>query len=308
VTAPALTTVILNWRTPELALRARSALIADGVAQEHIVLVDNASGDDSLAKFKERAVGSRVLGLTQNLGFARANNLAAREFPATECYLFVNSDAFVHVPGSVLALQAAVTCPGVGIAVPRLRNADLTLQPSVIALSSPLAELVRASGLSHLVPNELQPSVATHWDHSRSRRIQAAVGAVLAVSAPVWESVGGFDEQIFMYGEDHDLFRRIAVHGDEARFVSEAEFIHLGGASSGQAWGDAERAERVARSEAGQLRLHLPPLRAQITIGLMALGVGGRALVLRGAGRRQAAEVQLGWWRGYASELWRKRT
>ena len=67
--------------------------------------------------------------------------------------------------------------------MPRLRTPDLTLQPSVVPLPAPLAEIVRASGLSRLVPDRWQPLLATHWGHGRSRAIQAADGAVLGAGA-----------------------------------------------------------------------------------------------------------------------------
>ena len=300
--------IVLNWRTPAHALRARAALLADGLARERVLLVDNGSGDGSVEALREGADGSPVLALPENVGFARANNLAARRLPASGCYLFVNGDAFVHRRGSVAALVDAVGRPGAGIAVPRLRNADLTLQPSVVPLSTPMPELIRASGLSRLVPNRLQPNLGTHWDHGRSRRIQAADGPVLAVEASVWRAVDGFDERTVMYGEDHDLFRRIAVGGYTAWFVAEAEFVHLGGASATQRWDRAERAQRVAAAEASMVAARLSPGRATMTIALMALGAGGRSLGLSLLGRRPASEVQYAWLRGYLGALRGART
>ena len=287
--------IVLNWRTPELALRARDALVGDGLAPEQVMLIDNASGDGSVERLRAGAPGSPVLAMEDNVGFARANNQGARGLPAARAYLFVNSDAFVHVPGSVAALAQALRRPGVGIAVPRLRNPDGTLQPSVVPLSSPLPEIVRASGLSRWIPNRLQPELGTHWDHGGSRPIQAAIGAVLAVDASAWEAVGGFDERLFMYGEDHDLFRRLAACGYGAWFTGEAEFTHLGGASSARRWEQAERAERVARSEARGLVGAVGVRRARPTIAIMAIGVGVRGDRLRAAGtskrRRRAARV-----------------
>jgi N-acetylglucosaminyl-diphospho-decaprenol L-rhamnosyltransferase len=297
------TAVVLNWRTPELALRARDALVADGLPPERVLLVDNHSDDDSLVRFAQDAPGSPVLALQDNLGFARANNAGTRALPAERAYLFVNSDAFVHRPGSTRALVDAVSAPGVGIAAPRLLNEDLTLQRNVVPLSAPLPELVRASGLSRWVPDRWQPSLAHHWSHDRSRPIQSAIGAVIAVGAEVWDAVGGFDERIFMYSEDHDLFRRVQVLGWQARFVAEAEFVHLGGASTTQRWGDAKRAERVARADATMIAEHFPKGRARLTIGVMALGVGARAVVRSALGQREAGAVLWGWCRGYVAVL-----
>ena len=170
---------------------------------------------------------------------------------------------------------------------------------SVVPPSTPLPELVRASGLSRFVPNRLQPSLGTHWDHSESRTIHAAIGAVLLVRGRAWDELDGFDERVFMYAEDHDLFRRAAARGWRARFVAEAEFVHLGGASADQRWSLPERAERVARAEAAMVREHVGPRCARLTIALMAAGVGARAVFHRMRGDKAAARTQRAWMRGY---------
>jgi hypothetical protein len=298
MSASGLTAVVLNWRTPEHTLEAVAALAADGVPAERIVVVDNASGDGSAERLHSALGESQVVALDENVGFARGNNLGARALPG-DPYLFVNSDAYVHAPGSIPRLLAALGDPRVGIAVPRLLNPDLTLQPSVVPPSTPLPELVRASGLSRFVPNRLQPSLGTHWDHSESRTIHAAIGAVLLVRGRAWDELNGFDERLFMYAEDLDLFRRAALSGWGARFVAEAEFVHLGGASAGQRWSQPERAERVARTEAALIREHVGRWRGGLTIALMATGVGARAIFHRVRGNRDAARTQRAWLRGY---------
>jgi GT2 family glycosyltransferase len=299
VNLSALTVVVLNWRTPDYTVRAVRSLCEDGSPSHRIVVVDNGSGDGSAERLsRELPAECTLLALSENVGFACGNNQGARALPG-EAYLFVNSDAVVHAPGSVARLTQALADPAVGIAVPRLRNEDLTLQPSVVPISTPLPELVRASGLSRFVPNRLQPGLGTHWDHGSSRRIEAAIGAVLLVRGTTWNALGGFDERRFMYAEDIDLFQRSAKSGWEARFVAEAEFVHFGGASSRQRWGEPERAERVARAEAELIREHLGPVRGPVTVALMAAGVGARATLHRLRGDRDAAEVQASWFRGY---------
>jgi GT2 family glycosyltransferase len=293
-----LTAVVLNWRTPSHTVRAVRALVDDGVPPERVVVVDNGSDDGSAERFRTELPATRLLALDENVGFARGNNLGAADLPGS-AYVFVNSDAFVQAPGTVSRLAAAARRPGVGIAVPRLVNEDGTLQPSVVPTSSPLPELVRASGLSRFVPNGLQPSLGTHWDHDRSRLVQAAIGAVMLVRAEVWEALGGFDERRFMYAEDIDLCWRARKLGWHTAFVADAEFVHLGNTSGGRRWSDPERAERAARAQAAMIREHLPPRRAALTLALMAAGVGGRAVVRRAVGDPEGAATLRGWWRGY---------
>jgi hypothetical protein len=294
-----LTAVVLNWRTPGLSVRAVRALRADGVPAQRIVVVDNASADGSVEHLHRELPGTSILTLDENIGFGRANNAGADLLPSQGAYLLVNSDAFVHVPGSVARLLAALEDPAVGIAVPRLRNEDLTLQPTVVPFSSPLPELVRASGLSRYVPNRLQPRLGTHWDHSHSRPIQSAIGPVLLVRALAWEQLGGFDERIFMYAEDLDLFRRADRLGWQSRFVAEAEFVHLGGASAGQVWNDPQRAYRVGRAEAGMLSEHMDRARWGLTISVIVTGFALRALWHTVVGDHDAATTYRAWARGW---------
>jgi N-acetylglucosaminyl-diphospho-decaprenol L-rhamnosyltransferase len=278
-----------------------NALLADGVPLDRIVIVDNGSADGSVATVEREVPGCCVVALTENVGFAAGNNRGARELPGN-AYLFVNSDAFVATPGSVARLLAALAGRA-AVAVPRLLNEDRTLQPSVVPVSSALPALVRASGLSRFVPNRLQPSLGTHWDHGESRGIQAAVGAVVVVRADAWDVLGGFAEREFMYAEDLDLCWRAGDLGYDVRFVAEAEFVHLGNATASRRWSGAARAERVARAEAAMVHEHLPRARATMTVAIMAAGVGARALVRAAQHRTVDATVLRGWLRGYRAGL-----
>ena len=293
-----LTAVVLNWRTPELTRHAVASLIEDGVPAARIVVVDNGSGEAVAAELADDLAGVRLVALEENVGFARGNVAGAAALPGAG-YLFVNSDAFVARAGSTARMLAALADPGVGIVVPRLLNEDRTLQPSVVPFSTPLSELVRASGLSRLVPNRLQPRLGTHWDHAETRSIEAAVGAVVLVRGSTWEELGGFDESRFMYAEDHDLFRRAAAVGWRARFVADAEFVHLGSGSAARRWSDPDRARRVAAAEAAMVREHLGPLTGRLTVALMAAGVAVRAVLWRLRGDPEAARTQAAWLRGY---------
>ena len=296
------TAVVLNWRTPDLTERAVRALIDDGVAPNRIVVVDNGSNDGSAERLRTAFPGARLLALNANRGFAAANNDGAAAL-AGAAYLFVNSDAFVHRPGTVSALLRRLERPHAGLAVPRLRNADLSLQPNVVPPSGPAVELVRASGLSRFVPNALRPGWSTHWDHSSARRIAAAIGAVVAVRADAWADLGGFDDRRLMYAEDLDLFWRARDRNWEIWFEPAAEFVHLGQATTNRYWQLGQRAARVAEAEGDLIRTHMTPARARLTLAIMALGVWVRAGARRLRGQRDHAQELAVLARGYAAAL-----
>jgi N-acetylglucosaminyl-diphospho-decaprenol L-rhamnosyltransferase len=298
VTSESLTVVICNWATPDLTARSAKAVIADGVPAERVVVVDNGSEDDSYTRFQTELADCELVRLDENIGFARASNVGAARLPA-DAYLFVNNDAFVEKPGSVEALVATLEEEHVGVAAPRILNPDLTLQSTVVPISSPLVELVRASGASRFLPNAIQPSWSTHWDHAEAREIQAVNGAVLLVRGRTWDELGGFEEQAYMYAEDLDLCWRARLRGWKVWFTPEAEFIHLGNVASGRHWSNPQRAAMVGRAEAEMIRRHLSRPAAAVTVGLISAGLAGRWLLFIARRDREAAASLGGGLRGY---------
>ena len=273
-----LTVVITNWGTPDYTVRAAQAVIADGVPADRVVVVENGSTDDSWSRLQQRLGDCMLIRLDENIGFGRATNLGAERLPGSN-YLLVNNDAFVLEPGSVGRMLECLGDPRVGLVVPRLRNPDLTLQPSVVPSHRPAAELVRASGLSRFVPNRWQPRWSTHWDHDASREVDSAIGPVMLVRGETWERVGGFDERIYMYAEDLDLCWRVRLLEQSIWFCADAEFIHIGNAAASRAWTSPRRAELVARSEADMIHRHHSAPTALLTIALICLGLAGRFAV-----------------------------
>ena len=292
------TGVVVNWETPDYTIRAARLLLDDGLRPEQLVIVDNGSKDSSHERLLSELPGCVVLRLDENAGYARAANWGAQHRRGGS-YLFVNNDAFVHRPGTVRALVQALELPSVGIVAPRVLNQDLTLQPTVSALQTPGVALLRASGLSRLVPNRWQPSWSTHWDHGSSREIQAAAGVAFLVRADAWERLGGFEERIYFLGEDTDMCLRARQAGWKVWFSSEAEFVHIGSGSTAARWSSPERAEMVGRSEGAMIRRNLSPGAARLSLFFIASGLLARSLVYRLAGRRAASNTMRAALRGF---------
>ena len=284
------TAVLLNWNQTEITLRSVRSLIDDGMPPDRIVVVDNASELEAWHQLRDALRDCYRVRLDRNIGFARGANIGAR---LLDCdYLFlVNNDAFVHRPGSLARLVRALHRDGVGIAVPRVLNEDLSLQPNVVPFLSPLAAILRASGLSRFVPNRLQPKWATHWDHSESRLIDAANGAVMALRGEVWHQLGGVTERAFMYAEDIDLFWRVHALGWGAWFEAEAEFVHLGNTTSGTQWSLAQRAEVVGSAERAMLEDYLPQRSWRFVIATTRFGHLVRSMYYRLRGDERAAAI-----------------
>jgi N-acetylglucosaminyl-diphospho-decaprenol L-rhamnosyltransferase len=283
-----LTVIVLNWETPELTLRCVRALVDDGVPAGRIVVVDNGSSDDSCERFETEIPDCVLHRCDENVGYARAANAGARRLDG-DAYLVMNNDAFVHRPGSVRALVDALADPAVGMVVPRLRNEDLTLQPTVRPLPTPGVSVLRALGVGRFVPNRWQPCWSHHWDHREPRAVEAADGAVFLVRGSAWDELGGYNEARRMYGEDSDLCWRARRLGWRIWFCADAEFVHLGNATGSRRWTDPQRARMIGREESKLLFEQLSRPGAAVAIAATSLYHTWRAAVFAIRGDRTAA-------------------
>jgi GT2 family glycosyltransferase len=130
-------------------------------------------------------------------------------------------------PGAVRALVSALERPGVGIAAPRVRSEDGTLDRSLRREPT----LLRALGLSRLDRPAFSEHVQEPEAYERAGPVAWALGAVLAVSAECARAVGEWDESYFLYSEETDYCLRAGDLGWRTWYTPKAGAVHVGGAS-----------------------------------------------------------------------------
>ena len=289
-----LSIIIVNWNGGELLSRTVESVVAapPSVGYE-VVVVDNASSDDSLARLRTGAAAAalgdrlRVFENAENLGFGRANNQA---FPQTQgpLVLLLNPDTEVTA-GSIDRLIATVRSgERVGAAGPKLLNVDGSVQVSVWRNPPATWELLLTGFQIHkLMPRGVRGGLflAEHFDYARRRAVGMLSGAAMLVRREVIEEVGGFDERFHMYGEDNEWCLRIKRAGWRLMFEPEAVVMHHGGASSLKRWESLEKQRVQAEGYLLFLRRCLPRSRRVSILAtscmLLALQRGARALTGR---------------------------
>lgn len=229
-----LSIILVNWNTADLLCRCLETVLASPVGQgAEIVVVDNASVDDSVARVRERFPQVRLIGNSVNAGFARANNQGARACVG-DFLLLLNTDTEVRA-GALEALVSFLTAHGgIGIAGARLVSADGSVQSSCRTEPCLINALLEALGLTRLAPRSRlfgRPEM-TWFDHQSVADVDYVSGACLLIRRDLWERLGGFDEGFFFYGEDADLCRRARQAGSRVVYFPGAEVLHLGGASA----------------------------------------------------------------------------
>lgn len=258
---PTLLCVLLNYRTPEMTLRAATAALADLDAMGgELVIVDNASGDGSEDMLRREVdvrgwhEGGRVrvIGSPVNGGFGAGNNIGIRAMlsdgGAPDYVYILNSDAFPDA-GSIRALiDHLEATPDAGIACSHVRGEDGQTHTTAFRFPSIAGEFegaARLGAVSRLLSHARvvlpQPGITQQVDWS--------AGASMMLRRSMLDDIGLFDETFFLYFEETDLCLRAARAGWWCWYVPQSRVVHIGSVSTGmktksrmpQYWYDSRR-------------------------------------------------------------------
>lgn len=203
-----------------------------GVPDHRVIVVDNASSDDTLTTVRQAMPSATVVRQPSNGGFASGVNAGVAA--AGECdVLVLNADIRLE-PGSVAVLREALGQPGTGIAVPALvdgtggRLPSLRRRPTVLRA---LGEAVLGGPRAGRLP-ALGEVVTGGRRYDRPGLVDWATGAAWLVSRECLEAVGRLDERYFLYSEETEYMLRTADSGLAIRYQPAARAVHLGGEQS----------------------------------------------------------------------------
>lgn len=206
--------ILVQHNQTELTRQAIASLRHHEPDPYEIIVIDNGSSEPVDASLETEC---RIIVTRENKGFGSGNNQGASAAKG-EYLFFLNNDSIVN--GSLVRPVVAYfeQHSDVGAVAVRLQNSDGTPQISTGRFPTILTEF----GMKRGVPS--YPAV-----HSGS--VEWATGAALAIRRKVYERVGGFDEEYFLYFEDVDLCRRIHNAGFDIHLIESTPVTHLGGGS-----------------------------------------------------------------------------
>jgi N-acetylglucosaminyl-diphospho-decaprenol L-rhamnosyltransferase len=254
-----LSIIIVSYNTRELTLECLRSIYEQTKRIEfEILVVDNASSDGSPDAVATRFPGVRVVRLLENVGFARANNLAA-ELARGDYLLLLNPDTVV-LEGAAEKLHAfAKQHREEGVFGGRTLFADGSLNPaSCWGQPTIWSVFCRATGLAKLFRGALlfDPESLGGWARDTVREVPIVSGCFLLVPRSLWDRLGGFDPLFFMYGEDADFCLRARSLGAKCIICPDARIVHYLGASEKVR---ADKMVRLFRAKAQFFRRHWSP-------------------------------------------------
>lgn len=223
--------ILICWNSLELTSEAvRSLIKFTKKTSLEILIIDNASTDDSATELKRRFPQLNVIAASENLGFAAGNNKALG-IASGRHVLLLNSDTIQTENAVDKAVEYLDANLDVGVLGIMHRNDDATqsYQPSAYQFPKPwqnamrvLLGAIRSRRLTVLSPVPLESDV--DW----------VTGSFFLIRRECLQTVGFLDERFFVYAEDIDWCFRARKAGWKIRFWPDASFVHMGSSSASQ--------------------------------------------------------------------------
>ena len=213
--------IIVNWNGGDLLLDCLAHLQAQSLAADKILLMDNGSTDGSAHK-AALIPGISVHFLNENLGFAKANNLAIQKCD-TEWVALLNPDALADKDWLYNLMQATQENQDIAVFGSQQRLLNTPDRLDGTGDNYHISGLIWRSGHENLF-----------YEHNiDNNNIFSPCACAALYKRSALDAVGGFDEDFFCYVEDVDLGFRLQLQNYQARYVPKAIVYHAGSASTG---------------------------------------------------------------------------
>jgi len=238
--------VIVNWNTRALLQRCLETVYAStGDLTYQVVVVDNASTDDSAAMVRQHFPQATLIVNPINGGYSYANNIGLRamgyraandvDADAPRYALLLNPDTEVDPTSLVDMVRYMDANPQVGIAGPKLILEDGSLDLACRrSFPTPEVAFYRFSGLAKLFPKSQRFARynMTYADIDQEIEVDSVVGAYMQLRKECIARVGLLDETFFMYGEDLDWAFRVKQAGWTVMYHPQVKVKHVKRAAS----------------------------------------------------------------------------
>ncbi len=234
---PDLAVIIVSYNVRSfLEQTLRTVVDASEGLRVELIVVDNASTDESAAMVRERFPGTRLIANSENMGFARASNQGFARAHG-RYVLFLNPDVVIHRDTLRTMVGFMDDHPKVGAAGCKLLLPDGQMELACRrSFPTPGVAFYKIVGLANLFPHNRRFGAynLTHLDPNQEHEADALSGSFMMVRHDTLEQVGSWDERYFMYGEDLDLCYRIKRAGWKVWYVPTTEVVHFHGESARQ--------------------------------------------------------------------------
>ncbi|WP_196850916.1 glycosyltransferase family 2 protein [Flavobacterium sp. CG_9.10] len=230
-----LSVIILNYNVRyflELCLVSVQSALSD--IDSEIIVVDNNSQDGSCEMMKMRFPNIKLIENESNLGFPKGNNIGVAVAKG-EYICILNPDTVVAEDTFTKVLAFAQRQKDLGIVGVKLIDGTGNFLPeSKRGVPTPFVAFTKVLGLYKISPKFewFGKYYAQHLSENETGKVDILVGAFMFMKRNLYQEIGGFDEDCFMYSDDIDLSYRVLKEGKSNYYFHETSVIHYKGEST----------------------------------------------------------------------------
>ena len=230
-----LSIVIVNYNVKEFLTQCLDSIFKSQTQYNYeVIVVDNSSRDSGRDEICSTFKDITWIDNSENVGFGRANNQGFSHAKGVYT-LILNPDTVLQEDTLEKCISYLLAHPEVGgLGIKGLDGSGQFLPESKRALPTPLVALWKITGLSAIFPKS-SVFARYHLGHlspEKNHEVDILVGCFMMVPTQLLLSVGGFDPQYFMYGEDIDLSYELQKTGHKNIYFSDSQIIHYKGEST----------------------------------------------------------------------------
>lgn len=278
--APAISVIIVSYNVRDLLENCLHSLNSalEGIPAE-VFVVDNKSDDGTVEMVRQRFPSVLLIANDDNLGFARANNLALARARGAHL-LLLNPDTLVQEDTIDTMLRFFRENEDVGMAGCKIIRPDGTFELACRrSFPSPWVSFTKLTGLSTLFPKShlFARYNLTYLNEDETYEVDAISGSFMMLCRKVYDEIGGLDESYFMYGEDLDWCYRTQQAGWKLYYVHSTKIVHYGGESTKRSSIDATAEFYKAMQVFARKNLGL----STVSSGIITAGIRLRQLLSR---------------------------
>jgi len=228
-----LSVIILNYNVRYfLELCVLSVQKALENIDAEIIVIDNNSQDDSCAMMRQRFPNVKLIENAANFGFPKGNNIGVNH--ATGEYICIlNPDTVVAEDTFSKVLAFAKNQNDLGIIGCKLIDGTGNFLPeSKRGVPTPFVAFTKIVGLYKIIPKTFGKYYAQHLSENETGKVDILVGAFMLMKRELYNEIGGFDENCFMYSDDIDLSYMALKKGKLNFYFHETSVVHYKGEST----------------------------------------------------------------------------
>lgn len=228
-----LSIIILNYNVRYfLELCVLSVQNAIQNIDAEIIVIDNNSQDDSCAMMKQRFPKVKLIENKENSGFPKGNNIGVAVAQG-EYVCILNPDTVVAEDTFTKVLAFAKKQKDLGIVGVKLIDGTGNFLPeSKRGIPTPFVAFTKITGLYKFFPKTFGKYYAQHLSENETGKVDILVGAFMLMKRDLYNEIGGFDENCFMYSDDIDLSYMALKKGKSNYYFHETSVIHYKGEST----------------------------------------------------------------------------